>query len=164
MRSDILAFCCLKSPHSGVFLLARPGRFRWTYQRPYEQHIVSDGERVWIHDVDLNQVTVGDFDADMEASPAMLLGVDRPLDDYFEVRGLGRQGERDWVQLLPRREESAFEFIRLALDAEGLRIMELGDAFGQLTRLVFEDTVRNGPIDDSRFRFVPPADADVVRR
>lgn len=149
---------------SGVVLLARPGRFRWTYRHPYEQHIVSNGKRVWIHDVDLNQVTVGDLDADMEASPALLLGVDRPLDDYFEVRGLGRQGELDWVQLLPRRAESAFEFIRLALDDGDLRVMELGDAFGQLTRIVFENTLRNTPIDDSRFRFVPPVDADVVRR
>ena len=150
---------------SGVFLLARPGRFRWTYQRPYEQHIVGDGNRVWVHDVDLNQVTVGDFDAGMEASPALLLGTDRPLDDFFEVRGLERQGGLDRVLLLPRRhEESAFEFIRLALDAGGLRVMELGDAFGQLTRLVFENVLRNAPIDDSRFRFVPPDDADVVRR
>ena len=149
---------------SGVVLLARPGRFRWTYQRPYEQHIVSNGKRVWIYDVDLNQVTVGDVDAGMEASPALLLGRDRPLDDYFEVRGLEGQGEFGRVLLLPRREESAFEFIRIALDAGGLRVMELGDAFGQLTRLVFENMLRNAPIDDSRFRFVPPDDADVVRR
>ena len=149
---------------SGVVLLSRPGRFRWTYRRPYEQDIVSNGERVWIYDADLNQVTVGDFDSSIEASPAMLLGVDRPLDDYFEVKGLGRQDGLHWVQLLPRSAESTFEVIRIALDARGLRMMELRDAFGQLTRLAFEKVQRNAAIDGSRFRFIPPAGADVVQR
>ena len=43
---------------TGTMQFARPGRFRWEYDKPYEQTIVGDGSRLWIYDKDLNQVTV----------------------------------------------------------------------------------------------------------
>ncbi|MBS1214133.1 MAG: outer rane lipoprotein carrier protein LolA, partial [Proteobacteria bacterium] len=42
---------------NGVFYLQRPGKFRWDYQQPYRQEIVSNGGKVWFYDVDLEQVT-----------------------------------------------------------------------------------------------------------
>ena len=53
----------------GNFSFLRPGRFRWTYVKP-PQLIVGDGERVWIHDADLNQVTVRRASRARHAPPA----------------------------------------------------------------------------------------------
>jgi outer membrane lipoprotein-sorting protein len=39
---------------SGAFAFQRPGKFRWTYDKPFDQLIVGDGERVWVYDRDLN--------------------------------------------------------------------------------------------------------------
>src|SRR6185369_6931017 len=43
---------------SGTFAFKRPGKFRWTYEKPHKQLLVGDGSKLWIHDPDLNQVTV----------------------------------------------------------------------------------------------------------
>ena len=149
---------------SGVVTLARPGRFRWVYEEPYEQQVVGDGERVWIYDADLDQVTVSDVDASLGTTPAMLLQSDRPLEDAFEVRALGTEGPLQWVELLPRGEESAFRVIRIAIAGEGLRAMDFDDDFGQSIRIAFEGLETNIHMDDDHFRFVVPAGADLYRR
>ena len=43
---------------SGEVALSAPRLFRWEYTQPYPQLIVADGERVWVFDPDLDQVTV----------------------------------------------------------------------------------------------------------
>ena len=48
---------------SGSMQFVRPGKFRWEYRKPYEQVIVGDGVKFWLHDVELNQVTVKKMDA-----------------------------------------------------------------------------------------------------
>ena len=148
----------------GTVTLARPGRFRWTYVHPYEQHVVGDGERVWVYDADLAQVTVSDLDPGIGATPAVLLHTDRPIEESFAVKALGEEGDLGWVELLPRTLEPAFTHIRLALDSGGLRVMELRDGFGQLTRIVFDVVEVNPRFDDDHFLFIPPAGVDVVRR
>src|SRR5258707_13675294 len=67
----------------GSFVFLRPGRFRWIYEKPVDQLIVGDGERVWIYDRDLNQVTVRRISKALGSTPAALLAgasdVDKPF-------------------------------------------------------------------------------------
>ena len=35
---------------SGRLEIARPGKFRWEYSKPYEQLIVGDGKTLWVYD------------------------------------------------------------------------------------------------------------------
>ena len=149
---------------SGVVTLARPGRFRWVYEEPYEQEVVGDGEQVWIYDADLDQVTVSDMDSSLGTTPAMLLYSDRPIEESFEVRALGTEGALQWVELLPRSEESAFRVIRIAFAPEGLRAMDLADHFDQSIRIAFEGVETDIRVDADHFRFVVPAGADLFRR
>src|SRR5689334_5113529 len=58
---------------SGRFFLQRPGRLRWDYEKPQMQVIVTDGQRLWVYDQELKQVTVKAIDAAIAATPAMLL-------------------------------------------------------------------------------------------
>jgi len=147
----------------GHLWLQRPGRFRWDYQLPYHQLIVGDGEQVWVYDEDLEQVSVRHFDASLGQTPALLLSSDKPLLESFSVIGLGHREGIDWVQLLPREQETAFEELRLGLVDGGLRFMELRDGLGHITLLSFSKLRRNGPVDAQLFVFVPPAGVDVVR-
>ena len=57
---------------SGTFAFARPGKFRWTYDKPYSQLLVADGDKLWIYDRDLNQVIVKKLDRALGATPAAL--------------------------------------------------------------------------------------------
>ncbi len=147
---------------SGVMFLSRPDRFRWEYREPFEQLIVGDGERVWIHDVDLQQVTVRPVADALGATPASLLSSRRPVRERFDVRELGERDGLVRVALVPRLEDTTFAAVRLGFDEGGLRLMELEDNFGQTTVLVFEGLERNLVLQDSLFTFAPPPGADVV--
>ncbi len=147
---------------SGSFQFARPGRFRWTYDKPFDQVIVGDGTQVWIWDRDLNQVIVRKMTLALGSTPATLLAGDNALEKNFVLTEGGRLGELDWVEARPRSTESGFERVRMGFRDNLPRAMELLDAFGKTTQLVFPDIERNAPLAADLFRFVPPPGADVI--
>lgn len=146
----------------GTLAFARPGRFRWTYAKPYPQVIVGDGARVWIYDEDLNQVTVRRLGQALGATPAALLAGSNEALKAFELKDEGTREGLEWVEAIPRDKESGFERIRLGFGFSGIERMELVDAFGQTTELRFIALQRNPRIDPALFRFSPPKGADVV--
>jgi len=147
---------------SGTLAFLRPGKFRWSYAKPYPQLIVGDGERVWIYDEDLKQVTVRKLDAALGATPAALLAGNNDAMKAFVLRDDGREGDLEWLIATPRNKESNFERIRIGFDAAGLARMELTDAFGQTTDLRFIALDRTPGLDPGLFQFVPPPGADVI--
>lgn len=148
----------------GTFSLKRPGQFRWDYHEPYEQLIVADGDRIWVYDSDLEQVSNRSQEDALRGTPAQLLSDTAPLDANFEVIDLGESQDMDWVELIPRDKESQFIRILLAFVGTELRRMEMADQFGQVTRFQFYDTQRNPELSDELFVFVPPAEFDVLEQ
>jgi len=146
----------------GSFSFLRPGRFRWIYAQPYPQLIVGDGTRVWIHDVDLNQVTVRAMAKALGSTPAALLAGAADVDRAFELSDAGSRDGLEWLEAKPREREAGFERIRLGMGTLGVQAMELTDHFGQTTVLRFSNVVRNPRLDPASFRFVPPKGADVL--
>jgi outer membrane lipoprotein carrier protein len=152
----------LTQESKGSFVFQRPGLFRWVYAKPVDQVIVGDGERVWIHDRDLNQVTVRKLSAALGSTPAALLAGSADIEKAFELSEAGSRDGLEWLEAKPREREAGFERVRMGFDAEGLRAMELLDHFGQTTHLRFFNLVRNPKLDRSEFRFEPPKGADVL--
>jgi outer membrane lipoprotein carrier protein len=150
---------------SGTLSLSRPDRFRWDYRQPYLQTIVADGERLWLYDSDLEQVTVRALEAGLGSTPAMLLSGSGKVGDAFASVALERQGEWTWARLRPTQEGSDFDAVALAFDARGeLAAMELRDKLGQATVIEFGSVRRNPSLDPALFRFEPPPGADVIGR
>jgi len=147
---------------SGTLAFLRPGKFRWSYAKPYPQLIVGDGERIWIYDEDLKQVTVRKLDAALGATPAALLAGNNDAMKAFVLRDDGRDDDIEWLTATPRNKESNFERIRIGFSAAGLARMELLDAFGQTTDLRFIALDRTPGLDPDLFRFVPPPGVDVI--
>ena len=146
---------------SGSFSFLRPGRFRWTYAKP-QQVIVGDGDRVWIHDADLNQVTVRRVSRVLGSTPAALLAGASDIDQAFEMKELGERDGLEWLEAKPREKEAGFERMRLGMAASGVAAMELLDHFGQTTVLRFSNLERNPQLDAGTFRFTPPKGVDVL--
>lgn len=147
----------------GTVLLQRPGKFRWDYVTPFRQIIVGDGAKVWIYDMDLEQVTVKSQDLTLGNTPALLLSTMVAPEDKFLIAEPGeREPGLEWVELRPKDKESSFERIRLAFGPRDLEIMELVDGLGQTTRLTFSNVSRNTDIDAAQFVFVPPKGVDVI--
>ncbi|MFN0304315.1 MAG: outer membrane lipoprotein chaperone LolA [Burkholderiales bacterium] len=146
----------------GTLEFARPGKFRWTYVKPYNQLIVGDGSKVWIYDPDLNQVSIRKIDAALGSTPAALLSGNNDAMKAFVLKDEGTRDGLEWVLATPRQKEANFERIRIGFSKEGLAAMELTDAFGQQTVLKFLTMERNPRIDPSTFQFTPPKGADVI--
>ncbi|HSH97516.1 MAG: outer membrane lipoprotein chaperone LolA [Methylophilaceae bacterium] len=146
----------------GSMQLQRPGKFRWDYNKPYVQQIVGDGEKVWLYDPDLNQVTVRTISKALGSSPAALLAGGKDMDKAFELKNEGRQDNLDWVQAIPKDKESGFDTIYLGFKADVLDQMELHDSFGHVTLIEFNKLERNPKLNAQVFKFTPPSGADVV--
>jgi chaperone LolA len=141
----------------------RPDKFRWTYSKPYEQLIVGDGEKFWLYDADLNQVTVRKLDAALGSSPAALLSGSNEIERGFTLKEGGSRDGLDWLQATPKAQDGSFSAILMAFDAQSeLVLMELNDQFGHRTVLRFSGLKRNPQLAPSLFRFEPPKGADVL--
>lgn len=146
---------------AGSFAMQRPGKFRWHYEKPYQQLLVSDGEKLWSFDPDLNQVTVKKLGKALGASPAALLaGSD--LDSSFVLKDAGEAEGLEMVDATPKAADGTFERVRIGLKGNLPRVMEIRDNFGQVTTLIFGEFHSNPVLPQDTFKFVPPKGADVV--
>ncbi|HJV28727.1 MAG TPA: outer membrane lipoprotein chaperone LolA [Aromatoleum sp.] len=147
---------------NGTLVFSRPGKFRWSYEKPYQQVLVSDGQKLWSWDRDLNQVTVKRIGDALGSTPAAILAGDDALEKNFELAEGGVADGLEWVNAKPKHAESSFESVRLGLSGGMLKRMELKDNFGQTTLIEFRAMSTNVHPDTGIFRFTPPAGADVI--
>jgi len=147
---------------SGLVAISRPGKLRWDIQKPYPQLVVGDGEKVWIYDSELQQVTVRKADKAIGGSPAALLSGNNELEKNFTLREAGDAEGLAWVEATPKAGDSGFDKVRLGFAGGDLRAMELHDSFGQTTLVRFSRLERNPSLPAGTFKFVPPSGVDVV--
>lgn len=150
-----------KKTSSGTFEFSRPNRFRFTYAKPFEQVIVADGQKVWIYDPDLKQVSVRKFSQALGATPAALLA-GGALEKDFRLESLPSKDGLDWAQATPKASDSAFQSVRIGFKGKELAAVEIADNFGQHSLLQFSKVSANVPLAADRFRFVVPEGADVI--
>ena len=147
---------------SGTFAFQRPGKFRWVYDKPNKQVLVGDGTKLWIHDPDLNQVTVKNMGNAIASTPAALLAGKEDITALFTLRDGGSADGLNWVEASPKAQDTGFERVRLGLRGKSLAAMELFDSLGGHTVLRFADLKSNAPVSADQFRFTPPKGADVL--
>ncbi len=152
-----------KKQSNGRFEFARPNRFRFVYDKPYEQHIVADGQKVWLYDVDLNQVTVRAMNNALGATPAALLA-GSAIDKEFELSPQPARDGLEWAQAMPRAREGTIQAIRIGFKGASLAALEIVDSFGQRSMLQFTSVEPNVRLAEESFRFVPPKGVDVIEQ
>ncbi|NBS15475.1 MAG: outer membrane lipoprotein carrier protein LolA [Gammaproteobacteria bacterium] len=146
---------------NGMFYLQRPGKFRWNYEKPYHQEIVSSAGKVWFFDKDLDQVTAKKLNQAIGSTPALLLTGDVPLEKNFTIESQSDEEGIAIIKLIPKSEESGFKYVQIGIENDLLVGMELSDNFGQLTRIYFENLKTGIKIDPALFAFKPPQGVDV---
>jgi outer membrane lipoprotein carrier protein len=147
---------------SGTFAFLRPGRFIWTYQKPYEQVLQADGRYLYVYDRDLEQVTRHKLDQAIYSSAAAILLGSRDLSQGFHLKNLSPRQGMDWLELVPKMPDSPFQRICMGFRRDDLAEMLLYDAFGHQTRLTFHHIEENPPLSPSFFQFVMPRKADLI--
>lgn len=152
-----------KKTSSGRFEFSRPDRFRFAYAKPFEQLIVGDGKQVWLHDVDLNQVSVRPMSAALGATPAALLA-GKSLDTDFDLSAQPSANGLDWALAQPKQKDGAFQSLRVGFRGKTLATVEIVDGFGQRSVLQFDGFETNVALPEDTFRFTAPKGAEVLRQ
>jgi outer membrane lipoprotein carrier protein len=152
-----------KRSTEGRFEFVRPNRFRFDYAPPMAQHIVADGQKVWLHDPDLDQVTVRAMGDALGATPAALLA-GGSLDKDFTLKALPDREGLQWAEAIPKARDSPFQAVRVGFKGKELAALEIVDSFGQVSTLSMRQFEANVNLAPERFRFTPPPGADVLEQ
>jgi len=152
-----------KKTSGGSFEFIRPDRFRFAYSKPFEQLIVGDGHKVWLYDPDLNQVSVRKASQALGATPAALLAGDS-LDRDFTLQPQPDKDGLAWAQATPKAKDGPFQFMRVGFRGKELAAVEIVDSFGQRSFLQFSNVASNVQLAAERFKFTPPAGAEVLEQ
>ena len=147
----------------GVFEFQRPNRFRFVYAKPFEQTIVADGQKVWTHDPELNQVSSRRLSQALSATPAALLA-GGSLDQDFELSAQPARDGLEWAQATPRQRDGTIQTMRVGFRGKDLAALEILDHFGQRSLLQFADFKANAAVPAEQFRFTPPPGADLIEQ
>ena len=151
------------APASGSFIFARPGKFIWTYVKPYEQLLQADGEQLYIYDKDLNQVTIKKLGDALGSSPAAILFGSNDLEKNFTLSEAPVRDGLEWLNAVPKAKDSQFQQISIGLKNGTPAAMELRDSFGQTSVLMFNKFEKNPSLGAQQFKFVTPKGADVFK-
>lgn len=149
---------------AGTFTIARPGKFRFVYEKPYKQTIVSDGVTIWLHDEDLNQVTIRKLGDALSEQPLALLLDPQSAEKVFDIKAAPPQGSVRFVTATAKRRDAAVSELTLALVNGQPSELTWRDALLNVNTLRFATLTRNEKVDASRFAFTPPAGADVLKQ
>jgi outer membrane lipoprotein carrier protein len=149
---------------AGKLYMQKPGKFRWDYSEPSEQLILADGKQIWFYDKDLQQANVRNMDASLANTPAVLLSGGGSLSSQFDVTALSPSDGLEWYQLIPKRQDTDFQLVRIGFRNGELESMFLADKLNQVTQLTFTNPKRNAKLAADLFKFVPPPGVDVIGR
>jgi outer membrane lipoprotein carrier protein len=152
----------LVSSGAGMVSIARPGKFRWSYDQPYEQLMVCDGQTIWAYDPDLKQATKRPAGETLAGTPAELLAQKAKLAENFTTRDLGEKEGLRVVSLEPKSDQSDFKSIELWLKAGVPQRLRFSDPLGGSTLVELRDLKVNVPIAEAQFQFTPPKGVEVV--
>ncbi|HEY6135052.1 MAG TPA: outer membrane lipoprotein chaperone LolA [Rubrivivax sp.] len=152
-----------KKVSAGTFEFLRPNRFRFAYAKPFEQLIVADGVKVWIFDADLNQASSRKAAQVLGSTPAAILA-GGSLEKDFDLSAEAARDGLDWALATPKQKDGTIQSVRVGFRGQQLVAIEIVDAFGQRSLLQFSDLKLNVDLAPERFRFTPPAGADVIEQ
>ena len=156
---------------SGTFEFQRPQQFRFAYQKPFVQTMVSDGQSLWLYDADLNQVTVRKQSQGWGQTPAAFIastGDLKVLQAEFNLLAEADSEGMQWIKATPKQSEGAVQIIRVGLKVQAqaipvLSVLEIVDGLGQTSRLNFQNFEVNVKLTPETFQFKTPAGAQVIR-
>lgn len=152
----------IRQQESGTMTFSRPGKFRWIYLPPEAQQIVGDGQKIWLYDEGLAQVTVKNLNHALGSSPAALLAGDNSIERYYRLADAGAHDSLLWVTATPKSTDGSWKQIEMGFEQDKLRQLIMHDNFGMTTVLQFSHLKRNPVLPADTFHFTPPEGVDVL--
>lgn len=142
-----------------------PGRMRWEYRFPDRHVIVTDGETLWIHRPEENQVVKGDAVKYFgDGKGAGFLSNFSLISEAFDIR-LADETQTHWrLEMIPKERHYELSAIYLAVNKETTEIEQVvtENAYGDTTTISFDNLRFTAEMDSSLFEFEIPPGTDVI--
>jgi outer membrane lipoprotein carrier protein len=152
------------SESSGTMALSRPGCFRWHTLSPLKQLVVADGKKIWIYDVDLEQVVVKKQGKGIGGTAALFLsGYNDAVSRNFNVKET-KTGKTERFDLKSKSSKDSFHKVTMVFKDGILQSMQMHDQLGQTTNVHLSNIQQNPPLSAKICVFKPPKGVDVVRQ
>jgi len=148
---------------SGVFLFRKPNKLIWNYQRPYSQILQTDGNKLYIYDRDLRQVTIKTLGDELNSSPLGIIFSSNFSSKKLILKNGGCKDDLAWIEILPKNKgiDNNFDYIAIGLHNSLPKIMKLRDLFGQVSLLKFKKIIKNPVLSTRALQFLLPKNVDI---
>ena len=152
----------------GVVHFKKKGKMYWEYKEPTQQKVISNGEKMWLYQPDINQVQEFNYNS-LETSKAestFLNGIGK-LSDEFEIEYSGQIIKGNFLlDLKSKEKETSFKKIKMYVDTENFNIVKTitSDAYGNTNSITFENIKFNTGVEDEFFVFEVPEGVNVVKQ
>ena len=149
----------------GFLKIKKPNKYRWVYFSPMEQEIVSNGDKIWIHDPELEQVVVRDT---LDSDPNMLDFIfedPRVIAKTYSIEPLLDESDSEEKFLLTHLKAASAIFEKAYVSFYNRIIEEVHVITGadRTLKIRLKEVRKNTEIRAQEFEFVPNKDTDVVR-
>ncbi len=148
---------------SGTLSIKRPGKFRWDYQEPYEELLVTDGKTLWMWDADVDSLIERTLDETLTHTPASLLSGGSDLKSLYDLENEYMSDGLSVVELTPKAQDTDFKLVRLGFKSEQVSVIELQDSFDQVTRITLSNVIQNPKLKDELFVFEAPEGVEAIK-
>lgn len=147
----------------GEITIKKPGKLYWRSFEPLVQTVVTNQQKQWYYDADLEQLSIQNFDGKVSHTPVMILnGQADELSAYYTIELLKEQGDKSAFTLKPIDKNSLFESLELHFNGPLVSRLIMADSLQQTTLIQFSNSQLNPAVDDSLFEFIPPPGTEIL--
>jgi outer membrane lipoprotein carrier protein len=144
--------------------LRKPGRMRWEYTAPPGKLFVSDGKFMYSYSPQENRaekMKLKEAD-DLRAPLAFLLGKLHFADDFREFRAHPDDGGIS-ITAIPKSDKLPYSDVTFLASPDGaIHRLEVKGQDNSVLQFVFDNERKDPPLQDSLFRFDPPAGTEYI--
>jgi len=149
---------------SGVLLLKKPGRMRWSYDQPEGKLFVLDGKFAWFYtpgDAQAQRTSAKQLD-DLRSPLRFLLGHTQLKKELVNV-SVTQDSHGIHIAGVPQGMEQRIHRLTLDVTSTGeIQHMKLEEIDGAITEFAFTHVQENVPTREADFVFSPPSGVAVV--
>ena len=149
---------------SGVLLLTKPGRMKWTYSQPEGKLFVLDGHNAYFYSpgqTEVQRVPATKLD-DLRSPLRFLLGHAELARELTAMQATPQGGNYDlWG--VPRNMEQHVSSLRFTVSTNGTILgIKVEEVDGSISTFTFSDEVPNPPASNAEFIFRAPPGTEIV--
>lgn len=150
----------IKEDSSGELWFSKPSFFKWEVKSSQKKMLLSNGQKLWNYDEDLEQVTISEVPKNISQAPYLLLltGDSVALQKVFYIT---QNSENSYCLTPTVEDQSLIKYIDINFTKNIPTSMFIQTEVGQSTHIEFYD-ISTIKIPAKTYDFIPPKGIDIL--